>query len=717
VATQALDQGAQTAIAAAMATIDKLKPDAPITLNAGVDSGNLATLQNILKVADGIKTGNWAEITMAAGPELAIIASNIILSVLLSPALADALSPAVAAMIHNDAAAAQLAIQSALNGDVVGLAQVIFTWYETHFIDEPCALLGKDVQDAVCSKLSDAIKTISDAGGDLAKKLLGMGEDVLKWLGVWNFADSVATDVWNKLKSAIDDIGHFLGLGSSDNSWTPPADCGSSPSDYAKGVYANDYLACVTDATNASVAGPISTAASAAMQNTCVADLDHCIDPKNRGKSNEASTCSAMFGSLSDLSNQVSSAMGTAADAYTNSAGVIGFVSAQFQHAKDNGLAFGPASSGMPDFCSPDFWNSNMQSQYEAKCAGFVSQQFPSVSKSATPAKACQPLATMNNRATSACAISLRATLDGSAAAGASLTGPGSVFCQAQGQLMKDNPCKFTKPRIPIDPAGQTIPDLSGLDCNNGPWKPTAGGPVIPFPKPPTFGPVGSSGSIGVLPFDPKLPIGGLPNFPVSSSGSNPINPNNPKLPPPIVSGLPKGGIGGGQGRSGGSSGVTEANGCSGNSPAADCPPQRGAPKKPPSILGALPKGGNSSGSNGVEGNSGNSPTVKILTNPTTTTKNAARTIPIAPVRPSISVTNTQRSPGLGSSSGTNSAMDRLGGGGFGGSGSSGGFAGSRRAPSPTQPSAAKPPAPSNGPVDFGGCPGCGRQNNGVIVR
>jgi hypothetical protein len=91
-----------------------------------------------------------------------------------------------------------------------------------------------------------------------------------------------------------------------------------------------------------------------------------------------------------------------------------------------------------------------------------------------------------------------------------------------------------------------------------------------------------------------------------------------------------------------------------------------------------------------VNGASGNAPTVRILGN-STTTKHAARTITVAPVRPSISVTNTQRSPGLGSSgtnsarahafgsSGTNSAMDRLGGGSIGGVSGGGGGSAARR--------------------------------------
>lgn len=510
VATQVLTPAAQEAINAAIHTINALKPDAAMTIDAGVNSekDNVATLQNIVKVADGIKNKDWGEVTMAAGPELAIVASNIILSVFLTPAVADALGPAVAAMIHNDAAAAQLALQAIAKGDPVALAQVVFTWYETQFIDKPCALLGdNDVKKTVCGGLSDAIKTISDAGGDLAKKLLGMGKDVLQWLGVWGTVDSVATTAWNTVKGAIDDIGHFLGLGG-DDQWKPPADCANfSPKDYL----ANNYLACVTNATNATVAGSLASGLGA-MRGACIAALDRCIDPKNRGKSNEGATCDAMGRSLSDLANQVSAAMGTAADLYTNSVGTAAFVSDAFQKAKDNGLAFGPAQSASPDFCSPDFWNSRMQSDYAAKCASFVNQQFPGMKANARP-NTCSSLQTPNSRATSACLISLNANLDGSAAAGKSLTGPNSVFCKAQQQLIKDNPCKLTYQTVIIN--GTPIQLPSGLKCNHFEKLPFS---TIDFPlrKP--------DGTLKRMPWDDRPGALRLPKGGQGSSGYNTVN-------------------------------------------------------------------------------------------------------------------------------------------------------------------------------------------------
>jgi hypothetical protein len=552
IATQALDPEAQKAIEAAMKTIEKLKPDAPITMDAGVSSekDHVATLQNIVMVADGIKNKKWDKVLFGAGPELTIVAGDIILSIFLTPAVAGALGPAVAAMIHNDAAAAQLALQAIANGDPVALGQVLFTWYETQFIDKPCALLGdNDVKNTVCGGLSDAIKFISDTGGDLAKKLLGAGKDILEWLGVWGTVDSIATDVWNKLKHTVEDIGHFFGIGdgsSNENKWKPAPDCPQftatfTPKDYTTGYFANNYLTCLPAATQRPQAAV--NASIPSMNGACETALNRCIN----NVSGVRSTCAAMGDSLSDLANQVNAGMGTAADMYTSTMGPAAYVSDQFKKAKEGGLAFGAdPKHGLPDFCSADFWNAAMQNGYVNECAGFVNKQFPGMKPNASACTAIQTQA-YNNRAESACRFSLSANLEGSHAAGKDLVGPDSTYCKAQQKLIEDNPCKLTGKTVVVPGSGQTFLDPTGIDCRRQ---------KLPFETGP--------GGLAIIP-QLTLPRGGdtrqsFPNamhpdqlFPPSGGGHGGIglNGGDRMTPPPVVGGLPNGGQGEGQAKSG----------------------------------------------------------------------------------------------------------------------------------------------------------------------
>ncbi|WP_068020035.1 hypothetical protein [Rhodoplanes sp. Z2-YC6860] len=764
---QVVNQAGLAGIQAALDTINKLKPDAPLTIDAGVDSKNIATLQNILKVADGIKHKDWGEVVMAAGPELAIVAGNILLSIFLTPAAADLLGPAVAAMIHNDAAAAQLALQAIAKGDVVALAQVVFTWYETQFIDKPCALLGKDVQDTVCGALSDAIKTISEAGGDLAKKVLAMGEDILKWIGIWGTVDSLATTAWNVVSGAIDDIGHFLGLGGGDgDKWKPAPSCGSfSPKDY----FANSYLACLP----AAVQRPQGTinASLANMNSACEQAFDACIAPENRGK--VPSTCAAMGKSLSDLANQVSASMGTAADMYSNTLGPAAFVSAAFEKAKQDGLKWGLfKNTGIPDFCSPDFWSSAMQNSYVSQCSGFVNQQFPGMKASPAACSAIQTQA-YDDRAGGSCRLSLQAALGAMQATGKNLVGPNSTFCKAQQKEIADNPCRITRtldfpeanvfgvvdpssivcdppsrrtdmphdnPLLPLPPSGDT-------------FKPFPGG--MQRPDQVLFPPQGSSGWSGVnnntnegtlRTFPGGIPKPGDILLPGSSSGSNTTKATDPKIKPPILGALPKA-------NSSGSSGVSMINGCSGNSPAAGCPPSKRqrvirVPRGTPALVDRGPPNAGSSGSNSAMdrlGGGGMGNLDAISGNRTFTSGPAKIDVPRRPpVRTgnssgSSGISTSKPIPGSGgggpvkpsSSSGGSSGYSTSKAGNAGGSsgistsrpipsGNSGGSSGastSRPAPAPTRPSAPRPPAPRNDPIDYGGCAGCGQKKDDLIVR
>lgn len=534
-----ISPAARKAIQDALNTIDRLRPDAPITIDAGVSSDNVATLQNILKVARGIKDGDWSEVVLGAGPELAIVASNIILSVFLTPALASALGPAVDAMIHNDAAAAQLALQAVSKGDAIGLAQVAFTWYETQFIDKPCALLGdNDVKNTICGGLSDAIKFISDSGGDLAKKLLDVGKDVLQWLGVWGTVDDVATFTWNTLKGAVETLGHFFGIGSDDDEWKPAADCGSlSPASY----FADNYLSCVTKATD-TAAGNNGKVDTSQLDQACVAKFNSCTAPKNRAAVTKA--CGAMAASLDNLAKQVSDGMQTAADVYTKFGGPAKYVNDASKFAESE--QYGPASR---DFCDPNFWDAATKQHYAGECSSFVRKQFPLPKPASMGGPACAALPTYNSGATKACLDKLNASLDASAAKGLTLTGPNSDYCKKQKDWIALHPCETVVVGKPIlIPGGGQIDDIKIVCKDNSPlitppWTgagsplgPSASAPWVSSPAPPLGTPTSrlpfpnnsSSGTnwLGGLDANTsiKAPTSRITPLLGSSSGSNMIN-------------------------------------------------------------------------------------------------------------------------------------------------------------------------------------------------
>lgn len=449
-ANSQLSEASKKAIDAALKTIEKLKPDAPMAnLDAGISRDNIATVKNIMAVAQGIKEGNWPKVVFGAGQELAIVASNIILSFFLTPAVASALGPAVAAMIHNDAAAIQMALKEIANGNPVGLAQVIFKWYETAFIDKPCALLGdSDAKEKICGGLSDAINIIAEAGGDLAKKILGLGKDALEWLGVWGLADDLATGVWNVLKDAVNTVGKFIGLGDDDDDFKPRNDCGS-PADY----YANNYLSCLPKATDAASGGNLDTGA---LDSACNAHFNRCVVPKNRGS--VAQACGAMSASLRNLSQQVSGGMQSAADVYTSMGGPAAFAEQVYQDLPKN---LGDAE----DMCKPSFW-SDWQQQYATKCAAFVESRFPPKRGAAGPPNSCAvPLAANTYASRKACLNSLNAN-----AAKASLAGPNGDYCKKardrQAAEIAASPCKIVRAGAPIPIPGHSKPleDIR-LDC------------------------------------------------------------------------------------------------------------------------------------------------------------------------------------------------------------------------------------------------------------
>jgi hypothetical protein len=455
VVTPQLSQAQQDAIQKALDTIDRLKPDAEPAMDAGLSSGNLATVKNILGVAEGIRDKDWAKVVISAGPELAIIASNILLDIFITPALASALAPVVEAMIHNDVDAAIRAFNAIGAGNPVGLAQVLFEWYETSFIQAPCALLGNnDARDTICGALSDAIHEISEFGAGVAKDILGKGKDILEWLGLWGIADDTATFVWNTTKGFVEDVGHVFGIGDDDEpKWKPPADCATfSPASYM----ADHYAACLTKAVDAAASN---TQDTGPMYDACVGALSRCVAPGPDNQHKVQQACTAMGTSLTDMARQTAAAIKTAADTYTGFGGPAAYVNKLFEAAKKD--SFGAAS---PDFCSPNFWDAGQKQAYATGCQKFVEARFPQPGRMSPGA--C-PLVTNTSASRNACLASLDASLAASAGQGESWGGPNSDYCKKEQEWIAANPCAVLSAGKPfLFPSGFKLDDIK-IKCGH----------------------------------------------------------------------------------------------------------------------------------------------------------------------------------------------------------------------------------------------------------
>lgn len=466
----------------------------------------------------------------------------------------------------------------------------------------------------------------------------------------------------------------------------PAASCGnSSPKDFAQAYYASNYLICLTKASNGS--GNASLAADiGALNRACVAAFDQCIPPKNRV--GVANICGKLGAMLSDKAKQVSAAVTAAA---SSTQGLVLFVSDEFKHAYESGFG-----ADAPDFCNAKAWDMATKQVYATRCEALVNKQFSGLN---APQSACPLVRNYDSGARAACLASLDANLGTLKSNGKNLVGPNSDFCKSQQEWIRAHPCTVTS-KTPIAGKEDSTPKI---DCNTSPQKPPLGDrpDVVSTPLKSDDGPL-------------KPPAGG-------SGGASMVKGSDPKTPPRITTALPKGG----QSNSG------------------DCKDQRGC-----------------GGVNMINGNTNEGPSEKIPNRGFGPKKalnflqRGANRAPAVPARPvSSSGSNTSRSPGMGSS-GNNSAMDRLGGmmsnssinsvssnqassgiqgngqrrppvgssgyntskpipaAGSGGSVGSSGITTSRPIPS-----APRTPAPRNDPIDYGGCAGCGRQQDDLHVR
>lgn len=627
-AASQISPAAREQIEQALRMIERLKPDADLVPDVGMRAGDVATLKNIIMVAEGIKEGRWDKVVFGAGPELAKIASQVLLSIFLTPAIASALGPAVNAMIQNDAISAQAALQAMGRGDAVELAEVIFRWYATSFVDKPCALLGdNDVRNTLCGGLSDTIMFISNTAGDLAKEILGTGKDILEWLGVWGAIDNIATGAWNLLKSTVGDILGFFGIGGDDDEWKMPGDCRPAPE-----YFANNHLKCIGKA----AAGIMSGAAGnmSALTQACTTEMNRCTHPDKR--SGVPAACDAMNKSLYTIASQTADAVKITADFYTKAEATMAAVANEV-YKNGNFIA-------SDDMCAANFWQAN-ENSYVTKCAALVNARFPLPDRA--EAKLCAMPTPSRSAAQQACVDSLRNSTQKD-----KFAGPNSELCEKQKirHALEQNRCQVTtRPVVVGIGGGKEITIQEPIEKCRDQIRPLNPGPKVQRPDWLVLRP--SSPPVLTIPARlekfPQLVMLGdgidrdiirimLPTIRPGAATKGPSvlrpNPNAKATPspsrPPVITRLPpaknepkgtgSGGWNGTNSKSGNRAmdvlgGVNTGNnlgGAAGNAGGPALGGFRPAPRTSSPAAAALPakKGGGSGGPGMVDGRSGNSP-------------------------------------------------------------------------------------------------------------
>jgi hypothetical protein len=439
----ATSQAAQQALVTAAETIAKLDLGAPIQVPPKFPE-QPAILQNIMSVANGIQKGDWSLVVKGVGAQAAEVASQIILSIFLTPALANVLAPVVESMIQNDINAFTNALDHLKKGDAVGVAADIFKWYETTFIQAPCALMPDGAfKNSVCNGLADGINWVAAQGSELAKGILGIGKDILQALGLWNLVDDIGTTVWKSLTSVIGDIGKFIGLGG--KSETKVVCVGfPSPADYFANNVVNSCLA--SAASNAAAATPVSMSQSAvnAVVGKCTSLYGLCAT-NDEAKAAVQANCGKMGSALNQMASSTAAAMRQGASGYAQTA-VATFAAKKYAEYKKKG--------NPEDICSTGFWSANL-GEFAASCAAVVG------AKLNVPAadNLCPFRPTYDSAAKQACITMLTSSgyLTDAAA------GPRGALCKKFKEDALKNPCQFTDKKTIVLPSGQVI--AANLEC------------------------------------------------------------------------------------------------------------------------------------------------------------------------------------------------------------------------------------------------------------
>jgi hypothetical protein len=175
------------------------------------------TVSNIIKVAEGIKKDDWAQVLAYGGVEAYKAAVKIVLNVLLTPALAPLIGPIVDAVVDSRVELVTDLIKALKQKDHARIVQIAGEFYLAEQIRSLCAIIpAGDVHEATCGNM---IKAIGELGNiaygivncETLKKGNVVGDAYQLACGVAGDAADLAFEAGDKLVTGISDTGEFFG--------------------------------------------------------------------------------------------------------------------------------------------------------------------------------------------------------------------------------------------------------------------------------------------------------------------------------------------------------------------------------------------------------------------------------------------------------------------------------------------------------------------------
>ena len=196
--TDQLRQAERAALNQAFATFEKLKIDAAAKNPLADTSGSI---QNVIKVAEGIRDDNWAQVLLYGGPEVYKVAGKILLRVFLGPK-ASMLDPAVDALVQHRVDLFTNIVKAAKAQDDRRLGELTVEAYV--YLNLPlvqaCALVpAGDLKELSCGNLGRLVQTLAEAGGTVTEALVDAVKDPLSVPG--DLKDLISRTITGKDKN------------------------------------------------------------------------------------------------------------------------------------------------------------------------------------------------------------------------------------------------------------------------------------------------------------------------------------------------------------------------------------------------------------------------------------------------------------------------------------------------------------------------------------
>ena len=539
-------------------------------------------LYNMIKIAQGVRDNRIDQIILYGGSALYQVAAGIIINYFL-PGMGPILGPVAAEMIKNHTVGIQQGFDAIVKGDPVGLAEAAAEWYATTYIVPTCGLIPEgEFKNITCGTVAKAINTIVGAAGDVARAILGVGEDFLKLIGVWDFVDNVASGIWNGIKDAVgaitgaigDGIDAIFGGGDDKGPKLPPA---KNPAAY----FAEDIAgACLGRATARIIASRNTGNPGNPDTGEVLKACTNYYAPYFPGMPYMAQVqCQKLVDGLNTMSQAAADNLVQAAKAVTNSGAPAIFIAqvyAQNRTGDDGG------DHGEADLCSPDFWT-KMNAGYAKFCANQLhtpmkdgTKRYPDSFRAGNVSdqtKLCK-MPNYSGATDGACFIALKDFTKEQADKEAKdpklpkMVGPDSALCKMQKKNDEFNAafrpnCDLVGAK-PVDAGGKVIVLPRGIECDSLQTHFPRPGRTNPSPQIDT--------TVQAIPYNPKIDQGvSVINYrPIREFSPVPrlLDPPQLQLPrwpnigvPTLPVLVPA--------NSGGSGGADKVDGRSGNSPVA----------------------------------------------------------------------------------------------------------------------------------------------------